>query len=230
MHTIEHEGELAVARNLQIACVILPCLQIVRKIRHLGRALELIATHLGGPSPGTQHLGIIQTKHAFGKQSPLHQIHKVRGDVHNPLPLLGDVVEPWRTLQGRAGDDLVEVVNAFLGDRRIIGRAGVDLAEELRLMGEEALELGGDLEALGHDVIDHEIFLSSHGEGLAQQLEISRRDGHRLVGQNVQSRFHRLEDIAGLGAVVARDHHHVTGFFRDHALEEIRAAIDDGFP
>ena len=87
----------------------------------------------------------------------MHGIHQVGADVGNGFALLADVVEPGGPDERFAGDFLEEVVDALHDDRRLLGRALLERAEQLGHAGQFALEDAGDLVALGHDVVEQDL-------------------------------------------------------------------------
>src|SRR3712207_7607310 len=65
---------------------------------------------------------------------------------------------PYTTLfRSEAGDGLQEIVDAAHVDRRGGGCAGDQFAEDRGCVDQLALEDGGDLVALGHDVVRDEV-------------------------------------------------------------------------
>ena len=150
----------------------------------------------------------------------------MRADIRDGFALLADIVEPRGPDERFAGDFLEEVVDAFHHDRGLLGGALLERAEKLGHAGQLALEDAGDLVALGHDVVEQDLVGGGAVEGLAEQFEVGRRDGHGLVGQHVEAGGDGAVDVFGLAGVVAGQHHDVAGLFLQHPFEEIRAGID----
>ena len=84
----------------------------------------------------------------------------------------------------------------------------------------------GDLVTLGHDVVKQDLIGGSAAEGLAEQLEIGRGNGHRLVRQHVEAGDDGTADVFGLARVVAGQHHDVPRPLSQHPFEEIRSGIN----
>ena len=145
----------------------------------------------------------------------------MRHHVDDASALLLRVEEPLRALELRTGDHLGEIVDADLGDRWVVRRARLERAKQLDLLRQRALQHGGDLEALGHDVVQqHALFLRLGEVGL-ELWEIGGADDHGFVGEHVETGFDRLRDVFGLARVVAGDDHHAGR--RDHVHELLTA-------
>ncbi len=147
-------------------------------------------------------------------------------DVRDGLALLADIEEPGGPDERVAGDFLEKVMDAFHFDGGLGGRAVFEGAEEFGPAGQFALEDGGDLVALGHDVVEKDFFVGGLREGLAEEVEPGGRDGHGLIGQDVQAGLDGTVDVLGFSGVVAGDGDDVAGHFLRHAVQEIGAGID----
>jgi len=154
----------------------------------------------------------------------------MRVDVDDRFALLGGVVIPWRPLQRLAGHLLAEVMHALFGHGRIIGRSLFLLAVHVGEAREFALQQGGDLVALCHDVVENHAFFAGRIERLLEQLEIFRRDGHRFVGQHVVAGLDTFQNVFGLARVVAGENHNVAGLVLQHFFEEVRPCVDHALP
>ena len=160
-----------------------------------------------------------------GKEQEGHEVHEVGAHVGEGLALLARVEEPGGTQQGRPRRHLHQVVHAVHVEGRLLGRARPHLTRHRAVAHELALQDRGDLVALGHHVVGHEALLLGGVEGGLELGPVRGVDDPRLVGEDVEPRFHRGQDAVDLAAVAPRDHHHVARALPEHPLHEVGAGV-----
>ena len=230
MHALQGIVDLAVGIHLQ-RVVHHVALQERREVVQAGGSLELGPADRRRPVPRGQQFDVLAIVQGLLREAlPLDQVHQVHHHVGDAFPLLADIVEPRRADQGVAGHVLVEVMHAFLGDGGFLQAPLPLLAVEGRNHRKFALQDRGDLEALGHDVVQQHAFLPGGVEAFLQQGEMRLVNRHRLVGQHVDAGFQGPCDVLRLLGVVAGGHHHVPFLLREHPVQEILPAVDDLVP
>ena len=166
----------------------------------------------------------------LGHNGALHQIYKVRGNVHNTLTLLINIEVPLGTAQRLTRHILEEVVYALLGDGRILGRTLLHLAKEVFIGNQHTLKFVVDLRALGHNIVDHRALRGSLLKRLLQHCKLLLVDSHRLIRQHVNTCIHGGLYVARLLAVITRQDHYVALTLGDHLLQKIVARVEHFVP
>ncbi len=133
-------------------------------------------------------------------------------------------------LIGRAGNQLGKMVNAFLGDGRMFFGPWQQVAEHRSNRRELPLQYRRDFVALGHDVVEQGPLLPREGERQAQCFESGCVDGHRLVGERVETRRDRARQVFGLALVVPGDDDHIAAPVGHESLQEVRTGVRHDAP
>ena len=121
-------------------------------------------------------------------------------------------------------------MDAHLRDRRALRRPLHERSEQRGVHRQLALQRRGDFVALGHDVVEQHVLRRRGLERLPKLHEVVGGADHRLVGEHVEPRVDRADDVLGLARVVAGDDHDVAGAVGEHPLEEVRAGVDPLHP
>ena len=151
-------------------------------------------------------------------------------DVGERFALLQHIEEPGRAQVGHAGHQLQDVVHALHIDGGLRLGAGQDGAEDRRIVDQLALQHGGDLEALGHDVVGHEAVRGGDGERAFELGRSALRMIHGLSARTCMPAFERGADEADLGAVAAGEDDDVAGAVVDHALQVVGRGMNVELP
>ena len=199
VHALDAVVDLAVGVHVQAAVALHdPCADNPGTLCNCVTCANCAGLMIGGPALRAENLDVVASKSriAPGKALPLHEVDEVGRDVDEAFALLLDVEEPRGPLDRRAGDELREMVDAFLDDGRFLAPSlPATLAEHRRNARERLLQHRRDLVALGHDVVEQ------HALGLAASANARRSDSkpravdrHRLVGEHVHAGVDRASD------------------------------------
>ena len=109
----------------------------------------------------------------------------MRADIGKSLALFSHVEEPGGSTQRHAGDELVEKVFAFHEDARPLRRAGIDGAENGRVIDQGTAKQRRHLEPFGHHVECDQSVPASNFHCFRHLRQIGRLDRPRLVGEDV---------------------------------------------
>ena len=200
---------------------------------------ELLAGHAPELGSRDQRRPALRPQHAdvgpvvqrlLGEERPLREVDEMGPHVVEPFALLLRVEEPDGPRVRRAGHHLLEVVHALHVDSRLGFAAREQAAEGGRVVHQLALQLGGHLEALGHDVERDEPFLLGGGQGALELRQVVFLEDPRLVDERMQIGVERGLHAIDLPPVASRDHHGVPGMLLEHPLQEIRAGVDLELP
>src|SRR5262245_42417216 len=154
----------------------------------------------------------------------------MRADIAERLALFMNVEEPRRTLERRAGDELLQKMYALVVDARLIRRARQRLAENITVLYQFALEDRRDLVALGHDVVGDQALAIRVIEHFLQARQMLRDQYPRLVGEQVQSGADGGFEVVNLPRIPPREHDNIAGFLLGEPLQEIRRGVQFELP
>lgn len=146
-------------------------------------------------------------------------------DVVQPFPLFLGIEEPGRPHVRRPRHHLLQEVDALHVDRRFVRPARHDPAERGDVVDEGTLQPMGRFEALRHDVVGDD----AAGVGLAERglelRQVLRPEHPWLVGQHVQARLDRAQDLVDLDAVAPGEDDNVARTVAEHPGETVRTGV-----
>lgn len=197
-----------------------------------GDAAPLFGVEDGGPAAGVEEgdVGAV-VDGEIGEGDPLGEVDKVGADVGEGFALLFDIEEGEGAEHGDAGDGFEQAVHAVHVDGGVGGVAGEEVAEDGGGVDESAVEHGGDLVALGHDVVGDDVLAGGLVEGVGEAGEVGRTEDPGFVGEDVEAMGDGLFDAFDFRAIAAGEDNNVAGgLVAEEAGEGAGSGVDVEFP